>query len=100
MVKVNVEVPAGRIGFGANNFEMAGGFKTVREALAEPEEPVLVPPSLVCIKPLTLLCTPVMDVVTFTLTVQEPLAGIVPPEKERLVAPAVGVVSVKPQVGA
>ena len=77
---------------------MAGGLNTVRAALAEPDEPVLVPLSLVCIKPLTLLCTPVVEAVTFTLTVQEPLAGIVPPEKERLVPPAVGVVPENPQV--
>lgn len=98
IVNVSVEVPPARIGLGANSFEMAGGFNTVKAALAEPDEPVFVPPSLVCINPLTLLCTPLVDAVTFTLTIQEPLAGIVPPEKERLVAPVMGVVPENPQV--
>jgi hypothetical protein len=98
IVKVKVEVPPARIGLDENNFEIAGGLNTVKVALAEPDEPVFVPLSLVCMNPLTLSCTPVVEAVTFTLTVQELLAGIVPPEKERLVAPAVGVVPINPQV--
>ena len=46
IVKVSVEVPPARMGFGENNFEMLGGFKTVRDALATPVDPVFVPPSV------------------------------------------------------
>ncbi len=44
MMKVNVEVPPERIGFGANNFSMLGGLITEREADALPVAPVFVPP--------------------------------------------------------
>jgi hypothetical protein len=98
IVNVNVEVPPARIGFDENNFEIVGGLSTVSVAFATPEEPMFVPLSFVWIKPLTLLWAPAVEAVTLTLTVQEPLAGIVPPEKERLVAPAVGVVAANPQV--
>lgn len=54
MVNVNVEVPLARIGLGANNLEMLGGFKTVREEVAIPLVPLFVPPSLDETKPLTL----------------------------------------------
>ena len=46
-VNVNVEVPPASIGLGMNNFEIAGGLNTVKVALAEPVEPVLVPLALV-----------------------------------------------------
>jgi hypothetical protein len=53
IVKVNVDVPFARIGLGANNLEMAGGFNTVRVAEALPVEPVFVPPFVDDINPLT-----------------------------------------------
>jgi hypothetical protein len=46
IVKVRVEVPPARMGLGENSFEMLGGFKTVRDALATPVVPVFVPPSV------------------------------------------------------
>src|SRR5687768_3086943 len=46
IVKVSVDVPPARIGFGAKTFEMLGGCKTVKEAEATPVEPVFVPPSV------------------------------------------------------
>jgi hypothetical protein len=54
IVKVSVEVPPARIGLGANNLEIAGGFKTVRDAVAIPVVPVFVPPSVEKRNPLTL----------------------------------------------
>jgi hypothetical protein len=52
-VKVSVEVPLARIGFGANSFVMLGGCRTVSDAAALPVEPVFVPPLVEAIKPLT-----------------------------------------------
>ena len=46
IVNVRVEVPPARIGLDENSFEMLGGFKTVRDALATPVDPVFVPPSV------------------------------------------------------
>ena len=54
IVNVNIEVPPARIGLGANNFEMLGGFKTMREAVAIPLVPLFVPPSVEETNPLTL----------------------------------------------
>ena len=53
MVKVKVDVPPARIGFAANNFEMVGGFKMVRDELALPVVPVFVPPFVEETNPLT-----------------------------------------------
>lgn len=94
MVNVNVEVPLARIGLGANNLEMLGGFKTVREEVAIPLVPLFVPPSLEETKPLTLSYMPEAVVVTVTLIVQLALAASVPPPNE-IVRGAV-VVSVPP----
>jgi hypothetical protein len=44
MVNVSVEEAPVRMGLGANNLEMLGGFKTVREDAAIPVGPVFVPP--------------------------------------------------------
>jgi hypothetical protein len=55
IVKVSVDVPPLRIGFGPNSFEMVGGFKTVSEALAIPAGPAFVPPSVDETNPLMLL---------------------------------------------
>ena len=53
-VKVRVDVPPARIGLGANNFAMLGGFKTVSEEVATPVGPVFVPPSVEEMNPLIL----------------------------------------------
>jgi hypothetical protein len=53
MVKVSVETPPGRIGFGANSFVMLGGRTAVSEAAAEPVELVFVPLSVALTYPLT-----------------------------------------------
>ena len=53
IVNANVDVPFVMIGFGANNFEMTGGFNTVSEAVALPVKPVFVPPFVDKINPLT-----------------------------------------------
>lgn len=53
-VNVRVEMPAARIGLGANSLEILGGFKTVRDAVAIPLVPLFVPPSVEETKPLTL----------------------------------------------
>ena len=44
IVNVRVDVPPVRIGLGENSFEMLGGFKTVRDAVAIPVGPEFVPP--------------------------------------------------------
>ena len=54
IVKVSVEVPPARMGLGANNLEIAGGFKTVSVAVAIPVVPLFVPPSVEKTNPLTL----------------------------------------------
>lgn len=86
--KVSVEVPLARIGVGANCFEITGGSTAVNDA--EAKLFLFMPLSVVERKPLTLLWGPEVVAVMFTLTVQEPLAGMVPPEKLRVVFPAAG----------
>lgn len=82
IVKVNVEVPPARIGFGANNLEILGGRTAVSEAVAKPVEPVFDPLSVAETNPLTLVCGPEVVAVTVTDMLQEPLAASVPPENE------------------
>lgn len=53
IVKVNLEVPLARIGFGEKSLAMVGGLITLREAVALPVEPVFVPPLVEEINPLT-----------------------------------------------
>jgi hypothetical protein len=102
MVKVSVEVPLVRIGFGANNFTMLGGFKTVSDAVAIPVEPVFVPPFVEETNPLTFGYVPAAVPIILILTVHELFAGMVAPVGDpnvRFVAPAVGAqVGVPPQV--
>src|SRR5436190_19961869 len=88
MVKVRVDVPPARIGLGLNPLAIDGGTSAVRLAL--PTLLMLVPLSVVESVPLTLPCGPAVVAVTLTLTVQEPLAGIVPPLKVSEVAAAAG----------
>ena len=52
-VKVRVDVPFVRIGFGENNFVMVGAFNTVRDAVALPVDPEFVPPFVEEMNPLT-----------------------------------------------
>ena len=94
-MNVSVEVPPARIGLGANCFVIDGGSTAVSEALATLE--MFVPLSVVDRNPLTLPCGPAVVAVTFTATVHEPLAGIVPPLNVSVVFPAAGV-HVPPQV--
>ena len=54
IVKVSVDVPPAKIGFGENSLAMLGGCKTVRKAVALPVEPVFVPPFVDETNPLTL----------------------------------------------
>jgi hypothetical protein len=68
--------------------EITGGRTAVNEA--EAKLFLFVPLSVVERNPLTLLWGPEVVAVMFTLTVHEPLAGMVPPEKLRLVFPAAG----------
>jgi hypothetical protein len=53
IVNVSVDVPPERIGLGENNFVMLGGFNTMSPAVALPVDPVLVPPFVDEINPLT-----------------------------------------------
>ena len=52
MVKVRVDVPLVRIGFGENSFVMRGAINTVSDAVALPVDPEFVPPFVEEIKPL------------------------------------------------
>jgi hypothetical protein len=53
MVKVSVDVPPVRIGFGENNFVMLGALNTVSDAVALPVDPEFVPPFVEEMNPLT-----------------------------------------------
>ena len=53
IVKVSVEVSPAKMGLGEKSFVMPGGCNTAREAVALPVEPVLVPPLVDEINPLT-----------------------------------------------
>ena len=53
IVKVKVDIPPARIGFGANNFAILGAFNIVSDALALPVEPVFVPAFVDDTNPLT-----------------------------------------------
>ena len=88
IVNVSVETPFGMIGDGENTFAIDGGMSAVNVAVARLD--VFVPPSVVERGPLTFECGPAVVAVTLTLTVQEPLAGIVPPLNVSVVFPASG----------
>src|SRR5260370_9611386 len=91
MVNVKCEMPAARMGFGANSLLMFGATTAVNGAVATLV--VVVPLSVVTRKPLTLVCGPAVVAVTLTLTVHDPLAGMVAPVGEpnvSEVAPAMG----------
>src|SRR6476646_10821696 len=83
-VKVRVVAVPASTGFGANCLAMPGGRTPVIEAVATPEAPVLVPPSVEVTKPLTLSCGPALVTVTVAVTVHEPPAARVPPVKARV----------------
>ena len=80
-VMVSTEATPVPTAAGVKLFATAGWPSTVRVELAPAEEPALV----VVTAPVELLYTPAMALVTFTVTVHEPLAGIVPPESATLV---------------
>src|SRR3954471_22199599 len=91
IVKVNREMPPARIGAGAKAFDSDGGSTAVSGAA--PTVVVFVPPSVVARNPLVFVCGPAVMLVTLTLTVHEPLAGIVAPAGDpnvRFVAAALG----------
>ncbi len=91
IVNVSRETPPGMIGVGENCLAMPGGDTAVSVAFAVPV--VVVPVSVVDRNPLMFRCGPAVVAVTLTLTVHDPLAGIVPPvgvPKLRLVDPATG----------
>src|SRR6202162_3338699 len=62
-----------------NDFAMLGATMAESDAVAEPPAPELVPPSVVEMNPLTLVCGPAVVAVTFTLAVHDPLAGMFAP---------------------
>ena len=78
MKNVSVLVPPVRMGFGPKNFEMLGGCRAVRDAVADPPNPEFVPPSVEEMNPLTFVWGPLVVAVTLTLTVQEPTATVAP----------------------
>src|SRR5258706_14227778 len=88
MVNVRIDVPPARIGVGLNPLAMTGGRSAVSVAL--PTLLMFVPLSVVDSVPLTLPCGPALVAVTWTLTVHEPLAGMVPPGNVNHVAAAAG----------
>src|SRR5260370_41066349 len=80
VVNVKCEMAGGRMGFGANSLLMFGATTAVNGAVATLV--VVVPLSVVTRKPLTLVCGPAGVAVTLTLTVHDPLAGMVGPGGE------------------
>ena len=90
-VMVSVEVPAMPIGFAANAFAIVGCVRTVSVALPAAAVPAFVVVTL----PVLLRYAPAVALVTFTVTVHEPLAGTVAPESARLV-PLFAAVTVAP----
>src|SRR5438445_7224497 len=72
---------------------MLGATMAESDAVAEPLLPAFVPPSVVEMNPLTFVCGPAVVAVTLTLTVHDPLAGMLAPvvcPKLNVVVPAVG----------
>ena len=93
MVKVSNELPPARTGLVAKDLARLGGSTAVRDAVADPPAPELVPLSVVEMKSLTFVCGPAVVALTLTLTVQDPEAGIFAPmlwPKASAVAPATG----------
>ena len=93
-VMVRVDVPAMPIGFGANDLVMVGCASTlsVAEALGA------VPAFVVVTLPVLLRYTPAAALDTFTVTLQEPLAGTVPPASATLLALPAAVTTPAPQL--
>ena len=93
IVNVRSDVPFTRMGLVPNDFAMLGATMAVSDAVADPLAPEFVPPSVVEMNPLTLVCGPAVVAVTLTLTVHDPLAGMLAPvvcPKARAVDPAAG----------
>ena len=93
IVNVSNDVPLARIGSVPNDLAIVGGTIAVSDAVAEPLLPAFVPPSVVEMNPLTFVCGPAVVAVTLTLTVHDPLAGMLAPvvcPKLNVVVAAVG----------
>src|SRR5882672_12470637 len=90
-VIVSTEVAPGTISDGANDFATAGCESTVSVA----DAPVAVPALVVVTLPVLLRYAPAVALVTFTVTVHEPLAGTVAPVSATLV-PLLAAVTVAP----
>jgi hypothetical protein len=86
IVKVRVLTPPTAIGLGENALTMLGGESTVNVSVLVFPVPPLVEVTL----PVVLTLAPLVVAVTATVTVQVPLAAMVPPEKPNDVFPAAG----------
>jgi hypothetical protein len=93
MLNVSSDVPFTAIGLVPNDFAILGATMAVSDAVADPPPPEFVPPSVVEMNPLTLVCGPAVAAITFTLAVHDPLAGMFAPvvcPKLTVVDPAAG----------
>ncbi len=90
-VMVRTDVPLTPIGFGLNAFASVACAITVKVAEAPAELPALV----VVIAPVEFRYAPAAALVTFTVTLHEPLGGTVPPESATLL-PFAAAVTVAP----
>jgi len=86
MVNVSVVVPPGEMFAAPKALLIDGGDRTV--TLADAVLPV--PPSFEVTLPVVLFFTPAVVAVMLTETMQVPLAATVPPEKVKVVSPALG----------
>src|SRR5258705_85518 len=80
-VMVRTEARPAPSGFGLNDLAMVGCARTS----SVPDTARVVPASVVVIAPVLFRSEPASALVTFTVTVQEPLAGTMAPESARLV---------------
>jgi hypothetical protein len=94
IVIVRTEAELGDTLFGANAFAIVACCSTVSVAVAAAAVPAFVVVTL----PVLLRYELALAEVTLTVTVQEPLAGIVPPESARLAPPLAAVTTPAPQV--
>ena len=95
IVKVSVLIPPTAIGFGENALAMLGGATATTDKVSVPVLPV--PPLVEVTLPVVLTLALPVVAVTATVTVQVPLAAMVPPEKLTEVLPAAGAKVGEPQ---
>jgi hypothetical protein len=88
IVKVSVLTPPTATGFGENALTMLGAETDVTVSVSVPVLPV--PPLVEVTLPVVFTLAPLVVAVTSTVTVQVPLAAMVPPEKLTEVLPAAG----------